>query len=174
MKALFVLGAVAVALILQTTLARFLVLGTAPLDLVLIVVVYAALAGGPVKGLLAGAFAGLAQDALASGIIGIGGLAKTVVGYVIGLIGLQFIVTKALSRFLVFVCATVLHALIFMGSYELLGLRHFGAPFGAVLGQGLANAAVGIVVFQVIEMLPGMLERRAANRGRMRISRRLD
>ena len=69
--------ATALALALQTTLARFLVRGTVGVDLVLVVVVYAALSSGPVTGLLTGTFAGLLQDALSSGIIGIGGLAKT-------------------------------------------------------------------------------------------------
>ena len=84
MKIAGVVVATALALALQTTLARFLVRGTAGIDLVLVVVVYAALSYGPVTGLVTGTFAGLLQDALSSGIIGIGGLAKTVVGFVAG------------------------------------------------------------------------------------------
>jgi rod shape-determining protein MreD len=174
MRVALICGAIVLALVLQTTLAQLLVRGTAALDLVLVVVVYVALTSGPTMGLLAGAIAGLAQDALASGIIGIGGLANTVVGYVIGLIGTQFIVAKPIPRFVVFFAATILHAVVFMGSYELLGVRHFGLPYGGVLSQGAANAAAGVVAFQVIEMLPGFLERRAANRGRMHVKRRLD
>lgn len=174
MKALWAVVALTLALVLQTTLGQLLVHGTAALDLVLIVVVYVALSSGPTTGLLAGAMAGLAQDALSSGIIGIGGLSKTVVGYLIGVTGTQFIVAKPIPRFCVFFAATVLHAVIFMGSYELLGARHFGFPYGGVLSQAAANAVVGVVAFQIIEALPGMLERRAANRGRMRVRRRLD
>ena len=48
---------------------------------VLVVVVYVALTNGPVAGLLTGTIAGLLQDALATGIIGIGGLAKTLAGF---------------------------------------------------------------------------------------------
>ena len=92
MKTLAVVVALVLALVLQTRLAPFLVLGTSPLDLVLIVVVYVAITSGPTTGLLAGAAAGLAQDALSSGILGIGGLAKTVVGYLVGLASTQFIV----------------------------------------------------------------------------------
>ena len=80
MKSAAVIGALVLAVVLQTKLAPFLVLGTSPLDLVLIVVVYVAITSGPTTGLLAGAGAGLAQDALSSGILGIGGLAQTVVG----------------------------------------------------------------------------------------------
>ena len=51
------------------------------MDLVLVVVVYVALTTGPVSGMLAGSVAGLIQDALSSGVIGIGGLAKSIVGF---------------------------------------------------------------------------------------------
>ncbi len=175
MKGLAIVGALLLALLLQTRLAAFLVLGTSPLDLVLIVVVYVAITSGPTTGLLAGAAAGLAQDALSSGIIGIGGLAKTLVGYFVGQASMQFNIAGVLPRFITFVLATVVHAAVFMGSYELLNLRDFGFPWGGVLGQGAANALVGVVVLQAIELLPGTVERRQARGGgAMRVSRRLD
>ena len=62
-----ILATVAVALALQTTLARLVVRGTVAVDLVLVVVVYVALTSGPATGLLTGTFAGLVQDALSSG-----------------------------------------------------------------------------------------------------------
>jgi len=160
--------ATALALALQTTLTRFIVRGTVAVDLVLVVVVYAALTTGPVTGLLTGTFAGLVQDALSSGVIGIGGLAKTTVGFLAGIIGTQFIVVQPLPRFVVFFAATVLHAVLFIGLYELLDLRTFGAPYGAVVGQGLGNAIVGVVSFQVAELLPGAMERRRTSRTRIR------
>src|SRR6185503_13356209 len=98
-------------------------------------VVYVALTSGPVTGLLTGTVAGLMQDALSSGVIGIGGLSKTVVGFLAGIVGTQFIVAQPLPRFVVFFGATVVHAAIFMGLYALLDLRHFGTPYAAVLGQ---------------------------------------
>jgi rod shape-determining protein MreD len=160
--------AVAVALVLQTTLTRFLVRGAVAVDLVLVVVVYVALRSGPVTGLLSGTFAGLLQDALSSGVIGIGGLAKTVVGFLAGVVGTQFIVAHALPRVDVFVAATVLHAVVFMGLYVLLDLRHFGSPYGAVAGQALGNAVVGVVAFELVELLPGAVERRRAAKSRLR------
>ena len=168
MKAAGVILAVAAALALQTTLARFIVRGTVAVDLVLVVVVYLALTMGPTTGLLAGALAGLVQDALSSNVIGIGGLAKTLVGFLAGIIGTQFIVTASLPRFVVFFGATVLHAFVFMGLYMLLDLRHFGAPYAAVAGQATANAVIGVVAFQLVELLPGAVERRRAGKSRLR------
>jgi rod shape-determining protein MreD len=156
--------AVAVALALQTTLGSLVIRGTAALDLVLIVVVYLALITGPVTGLLLGSAAGLVQDSLSSGIIGIGGLAKTVVGFVAGVLGTQFIVTAPLSRFVVFVLATVLHAGVFMGLYTLLGLRQFDAPWAAVVTQAVGNGFLGVVGAQLVELLPGLRDRRKARR----------
>lgn len=164
MKIALSLLAIAVALALQTTLASLVIRGTAALDLVLIVVVYLALVSGPVAGLLLGTAAGLVQDSLSSGIIGIGGLAKTVVGFVAGVLGTQFIVTAPLSRFVVFVLATVLHAAVFMGLYTLLGLRQFDSPWGAVMSQAIGNGFIGVVGAQVVELLPGLRDRRKARR----------
>ena len=168
MRAVAIILAVAVALALQTTLSRFVVRSTVAVDLVLVVVVYVALTGGPANGLLTGTFAGLVQDSLSTGVIGIGGLAKTIVGFLAGIIGSQFIVALPLPRFVVFFGATVLHAVVFMGLYELLNLRHFGTPYAAVAGQAAANAVVGVVAFQLVELLPGAMERRKAQRSRLR------
>jgi rod shape-determining protein MreD len=158
-RALWLIIETALALALQTTLDRF-VKGQLVVDLVLVVVVYTALTSGSVAGLLAGTFAGLVQDAMSTGILGMGGLANTIVGFLAGVIGTQFIVAHAFSRFVVFALATVLHAAIFMGLYQGLGLRDFGSPYRAVLEQALGNALVGVLAFQVVEMLPGAVERR--------------
>ncbi len=164
MKAAGVLVAIALALALQTTLARFLVAGTAAVDLVLVVVVSVALTTGPGSGMLAGSAAGIIQDALSSGVIGIGGLAKSIVGFLAGVIGQQFIVTAALPRFVMFLGATALHSTVFMGLYVLLGLRTFSSPWTAVLSQALGNAVVGMIAFAIIESLPGAVERRRHSR----------
>ncbi len=168
MKAGLVILAIALALALQTTLARFVIRGTVAIDLGLVVVVYAALSFGPITGLLAGTAAGLAQDALSSGVIGIGGLAKTIVGFLAGLIATHLIVARPIPRFVVFFLATVLHAIVFMGLYVLLDLRRFGTPYAAVVSQALGNAVVGVLAFWLVERMPGAIERRRAQRARIR------
>ena len=157
------LAILAVALALQTTLTTY-VRETATLDFVLIAVVYVSLTSGPTTGVVAGSVAGLLQDALSTGVMGIGGLAKTLVGFAAGQLGTQFIVTAPLPRFVVFLGATVLHAAVFEGLYVLLGLREFRGPYAAVAGQAVGNAVVGVVGFQVLEWLPGFLARRRMSR----------
>jgi len=163
-----VILAVAAALALQTTLARFVMRGSVAVDFVLVVVVYVALTSGPAAGLLSGAMAGLIQDALSTSLIGIGGLAKTIVGFLAGIVGTQFIVVNSLPRFVVFFAATIVQTVVFMGLYAVLDLRHFGTPYAAVAGQAAGNALVGVVAFQLVELLPGAVERRRAAKNRPR------
>ena len=188
MRAARVALAIAIALALQTTLAHTLTGATTTVDLMLVAVVYVALTGGSVAGLAAGALGGLVQDALsttgasvvavgsgvvaAKSIIGIGGLAKTVVGFVAGIVGTQFIVVRPLPRFLVFFVATVAHAVMFLGLYAILDPRYAGTSYRSVAGQATGNAVVGVVMFEAIEFLPGFLGRRRAARGRIRVNRR--
>ena len=164
MRSAVALAAILIAIGLQTSMSTLGVDSGTAIDLVLIVVVYVAIKSGPSTGLLAGTVAGLIQDALSSGILGIGGLAKTIVGFLAGVMATQFIVTAPLPRFLLLVMATALHAAIFMGLYTLLNLRQFSTPYAAIAGQAVGNAFVGVVAFQVIEWLPGFVDRRRAGR----------
>jgi rod shape-determining protein MreD len=148
------LVAIALALALQTTLDRFLESGAGGVDLVL------------VAGMLTGSLAGLLQDSFGIGPVGIGGLAKSIVGFLVGVVGQQFIVTAALPRLLMFLAATVVHSAVFMGLYVALDLRAF-PPWTTIGLQALANAVAGVVAFTVIEAVPGVVDRRRmARRGR--------
>jgi len=69
----------------------------------------------------------------------------------------------------VFFGATLLHAALFMGLYVVLDVREFGTrPYVAVLWQAGANAVAGVVAFQIVEFLPGAVERRRAAKPRLR------
>jgi rod shape-determining protein MreD len=156
-------AAIALGLALQTTLDRFLASGVT-VDLVVVAVVYVALTRGPVAGMAAGTVAGLIQDSLAAPMIGVGGLAKAIVGFFAGAVAQQFIVTAALPRLVIFVAATVVHSLVFMGLYVVLGLRTFPSPWMAMAGQAIGNALVGTIAVTAIEAVPGVIERRRLER----------
>ena len=53
-----------------------------------------------------------------------------------------------------------------MGLYVLLDARHFGTPYADVAEQAVGNAVVGVVAFQMVELLPGAVERRRAAKRR--------
>jgi rod shape-determining protein MreD len=162
MKTAGVLFALAGALALQTTLAGLTIGSNTAVNLVLVAVIYVALAFGPVAGLLAGSAGGLIQDALAGGIVGIGGFSKTLVGFVIGILGAQFIVAQWLPRFVMFVSGTVIHELCYQALYALVESRSFRMPWSATLIQAAVNAAIGVLAFAIIENGPGLVQRRRA------------
>jgi hypothetical protein len=57
---------------------------------------------------------------------------------------------------------------VFIGLYALLDLRQFDGRYGPLAGQAAANALVGVIAFQVVELLPGAVERRRAAKNRLR------
>lgn len=166
MRTIGVLAALAAAIVLQATLSGMWLSAGTRVNLVLVAIVYVALAFGPVTGLFAGTAGGLAQDALAMGIVGIGGLSKTIVGFFVGVLGAQFIVSQPLPRFVMFVGATFAHELLFQALYALIESRAFTMQYRAVLLQAVVNAAIGVLAFQVVEGAPGLLQRRRSRRGR--------
>jgi len=166
MKTAGVLLALVVALAVQTSLSGLTMTGASMVNLVLVAVVYVALVFGPMTGLMAGTAGGLAQDALAGGIVGIGSLSKTIVGFLAGLLGAHFIVVQPLPRFVMFVSASVVHEICYQGLSALIEVRPLRLAYGPVLTQAAINGIVGLTAFFVVERLPGALQRRRARRGR--------
>lgn len=174
MKSAGVLIAIAIAVALQTTLTRFLVRETFAIDLVLVTVVYLGLAGGPGVGIVAGTIGGLAQDGLSSGVLGIGGLANTIVGFLAGVAGTHFIVGQAAARGVVFFAAGLAHSLVLAGLYALLGQRQVDLVFSRMAAQGGISAVLGVLLFELIEFVPGAIERRRVmGRGKLRVRPRI-
>lgn len=164
MKAIIVLAGLVVALLLQTTIAGLSLEAGSLVNVVLIAVVYVALSMGALTGLLAGATGGLTQDAIAGSVLGIGGLSKTLVGFLVGVLGAQFIVSQPIPRFVMFVGATFLHELCFQGLHALVEGQAFQFGYRSVLAQAAINGVLGILAFQVVEGAPGMMQRREARR----------
>ena len=165
MKTAVVLIALAAALVLQTTLSGLMVGGTIAVNLVLVAVVYLALAYGAVTGMLAGTIGGLVQDALGGGIVGIGGMSKTLIGFAVGVLGAQFNLSTAGPRLVMFVAATFLHEAVFEGLHALIGGRPFGLQYSAAMVQALVNGLVGVTTFLIVERGPDAMQRRRMSRG---------
>jgi rod shape-determining protein MreD len=163
-KTAVALLAIGGALVLQTTLSGLLIGGTIAVNLVLVAVVYLALAYGAATGLLAGAIAGLAQDALAGGVVGVGGMAKTLIGFFVGVLSAQFNLSSTVPRLVMFVTATFVHELVVAGLQTVVGGRHFALQFSAMLIQALVNSLIGVAAFMIVEQSPGAMQRRRMRR----------
>ena len=167
MRMIGILLIVAAGLVLQMSFTRFTIGGGWALDLVLVAVCFCALSWGPAAGLFAGTVGGLAQDSLSEGVLGVGGLSKTLVGFLAGAIGTQFIVAQFIPRLVVFIVGTFVHQLCFWSVYALIDQRTAAVPWGSVALQAVVNAAIGLLVFQVVELAPGFANRRRARRSRL-------
>ena len=160
-----------VAVALQVTLARYTVGGRWVFDLVLVGVVFAALQWGPVAGMLAGTLGGLMQDVLAGGIVGVGGLVKTLVGFAAGAVGTQFVLARPSARMLIVAVATILHRMLLYGILAMIEQQWPGMPWMAhAVGDGDQHAG-SVVAFYAAEALPGAMARGRASR-RSSLSRR--
>lgn len=171
MKLMQVLVTVVVALTLQMALARYAVGGRWVFDLVVVGVIYAALYWGPTAGMWAGTLGGLTQDALSGDVIGLGGFAKTVVGFGAGVLGAQFIVARPFARSGAVAAATVVHRLIVVGLLAIIDRDWPGFSWTAMLMETGLNAVAGFVAFQLSDMLPGAVHQ-SRERRRSAFSRR--
>jgi rod shape-determining protein MreD len=168
MQTLRILAMLGVALALQTTVAWAAMGNRTVVDLVIVAVIYFALGTGPNAGIAIGTVAGIAQDVLSGGVLGVSGLANSLVGCASGVLGTQFIVSSTLARFVVFVLGTLAQAGIVIGVYSLIDPRGFGSPPTLILARALINGVVGVLAFQVVERTPQVLERRRYRRAHVR------
>lgn len=171
MTVLRIVLVIAAAIVAQTTLAVTLGPGAAGIDVVLVAVVLLALMSGPTAGLLSGTAAGLIQDAMGSGIVGIGGLGKSVVGYLAGLVGAQFIVARPLPRFFVFFAATLVDAMVVTSLLWVLSAHGVAVSLASVLQRALGQALLGLALLQLVEAGPRFLDQWRLNRQRRRATR---
>ena len=159
MKTTHILIALGLALLAQTTIVPAIAGGGAPVDLVLIVVVFAALPRGPIAGLWTGTLAGLLQDALSGGIVGVSGLAKTIVGVLAGVGGSRFILGTIWHRMTVLIAASFLHSFCYIGVYSLISSGSPVSTMRMVAIQAVVNATVGVSALAVVRLSPGVFER---------------
>jgi rod shape-determining protein MreD len=166
MKVFTLVVAVGLALLLQTTVIGFIFGQTTDIDLVLIVVVYVALKMRPVSGLLAGSFAGLSQDLLVSSVLGVNGLAKSLVGFIVASIGQRIMMGGTLFRASMFTTATAVNTFIIVVLGMLFGIQVFSLSFRIVLSQMITNTIVGVVTVMIGEGVIKFLQQRQFSRYR--------
>jgi len=151
-RAFWFAAALVGAVLVQTALG-YLVPGPGRfVDPFLLIVVYAALAGGETRGMLAGVAAGWVQDVLFGGrILGLSALSKLAIGYVAGLAGGRFLITTTGARALAVLAASVVDGLLvpWLASVFTIEVTPLG-PL-ALVARACANALAGGLLFAAVE-----------------------
>jgi rod shape-determining protein MreD len=144
--------AILFALLFQTILSRVLPAEARTFDPFLIVLVYCGLTGGETHGMLAGVAAGWVQDVHFGGpVVGLSGLTKVVVGFVVGLAGTRFLLGGTGSRLLVLFAATAADALLFEQLTALFEIKSYTLSPEALLARAAVNALLGTFVFGLLD-----------------------
>ena len=166
--------AVLISVVAQTTYKIFIDGSTLEIDIPLIVVVSVALSSGSVIGMWTGTAVGLLQDVMSGGIVGVSGLAKSIVGFSVGVIGTQFLVTSNWERSLIVVAATVLHFFCFLGVYAVIPSAGPQVFSSTLLLQAVSNGVIALTIFYVVEHAPSVMlhlrRRRGISPRRWRVS----
>jgi rod shape-determining protein MreD len=98
-------------------------------------------------------------DGLSGGIVGVGGLAKTIVGFAAGALGSQLVVAKAHGRMMIVAAGSLLHRLILVALTAMIDQHWPPISVTVLVSETLINALIGFVAFQVTEAMPGMVSR---------------
>jgi len=152
MRAFWTGLAILAALLVASSLSRLLPEGAQVLDPFLLVVVYSALSRGEMQGMLAGMAAGWVQDVNFGGtVIGIAPLSKLVVGYGVGLAASRFLLTGPGPRPLTLLLAVVADTLLFAWVASVFDVRTAVLSPLALASRATVNAAVGVVVFELVD-----------------------
>jgi rod shape-determining protein MreD len=141
------------ALVLQAWLPR--VVGRYDwFDLPLVITVYFALGRrNPLQGTIMGAVMGLFEDALSHNAIGINGIAKTLVGFLAGSVGIRIDVDNHTIRVLLNFALSLLSSAIYLFVTRfLLGLSVDWSWLTELL-RAVGNAVIALVLFPLLDRL---------------------
>lgn len=142
-------------------------------DLLLVLAVFVSLAAGPVRGMLAGSVAGLAQDALTGGPFGLHGFADTFIAWLAGRLRHRIVIQQPLQVGLLFALAAGFQqALLVLLQYVMVPGSEPPKP-GAVALRIATTGIAGLVAFAVNDWLRRRVRRWRRSR-RQRLSLELE
>lgn len=146
------------AFVVQTTWLRHLEIAGVQPDLVLLVVVFVALLAGQVEAALLGFTIGLCQDAYSPQDLGLNALAKSLIGFAVGLGRGGFLADNVQVQIVVLVAAVFLHDMIYYVGSSSVSMSE--APFLMLrfgLGRAIYTAIIGILVAWLLRIRRGLI-----------------
>lgn len=142
------IGVPLVALIVQAYVPKYVPGFAVYVDLPLLVTIFFAMARrSPIAGLFTGAIIGLAQDMLGHGMIGMYGIAKTVVGYAASSLGVKLDLENPGARLLVTLGFYLVHWVVYFTVAR--ALVNMAQPWSWAHGilAGLVNGLIGVLLY---------------------------
>lgn len=146
------------AFVLQSTWLHHLQVADVLPDPVLIVIVFVALLSGHVEATVLGFLVGLFQDAYAPADLGLNALAKSIVGFGVGIGRSGVMADSAQVQVAILAAAVVVHDLIYYLGSSLTSfpeVPYLMLRFG--LGRALYTCVIGLVVAWILRARRGLL-----------------
>lgn len=141
-------------ILLQTTIIPFLTIKNIQPDIVLMVVVAYAFLDGSLKGSVVGFFSGLLLDLAMGAGLGLSSLAKTIVGYVAGLLEKSILFESILLPLVGIFVATILNNIIYGFAASLFSNGpHVEVVLARMLPSALYNSIFAFILFPLIRRL---------------------
>lgn len=149
MEQVKITAALIIAVILQWTLRNvhevFMYV-----DFPLIVIVYAALQRNTIKALLFGTIAGIAVDALSSGLLGANGFSKTLIAFAVSELARRVYLDNLLLQIPVIAGACLIDDLVYYGMHRLLG-QEPNAPVLITIAYSLIGTTIaGTIIYLIL------------------------
>jgi rod shape-determining protein MreD len=152
MKAFWTALAVLAALLVESGLSKVLPPAARLFDPFLLVLVYCGLSFGETHAMLTGAVAGWVQDVHFGGaVLGLSGLTKVVLGFLVGVAATRFQLTEAGPRGLVLLGAVAFDALFLWGLAATFDIGITPPTASSLALRALVNAVLGVVLFELLE-----------------------
>jgi rod shape-determining protein MreD len=159
-SALWALVAIALALVLQSGLTLLVPVHAALFDPLLLITVYVSLRRGETYGMLTGAATGWAQEIVFGGrILGVQGLARLIVGFLVGQAGRRFLLTGALSQFVVVLVAALADIWLAAGLAAMFEIQRQALSWTVLVARVVLNAACGAMAFGLADWIEARVSR---------------
>lgn len=135
------------AFVLQTTWVHYLAIFDIQPDLILLVLVFVAIAGGHLEATALGFVVGLCQDAYSPADLGLNALCKSLIGFAVGLGRGRLMADTIQVQVLIVVAAVAIHDLIYFAGHS--GVALSAVPYSMVrygLGRALYTALLASIL----------------------------
>jgi len=152
MKVFWTALAVVAALLVESGLSQVLPPAARLFDPFLLVLVYCGLSFGETHAMLTGAAAGWVQDVHFGGpVLGLSGLTKVVLGFLVGVAANRFQLTEAGPRGLVLLGAAAFDALFLWGLASTFDIAITPPTASSLALRAFINAVLGMLLFELLQ-----------------------